>query len=260
MEWARIEEGVNIRTNLARHFALVITLPCHHDGAFLSKTVDILEKVTPAIENDFAVVVAEDGSDSSKIVRDLMLKYNNIVYFHNDRRLGRGKALREAWKCLEADIYMFMDVDMSTDLFQMNAFSNLIRNVRQGSFSLVTGSRYHPNSVVYRPIVRWVASVAYNKIIRLLFGSELTDHQCGFKAFSSDLIDRLSEIVQSDSWFWDTEMIIIAQKKGFKVSEIPIFWIEMKGPRTPVKRLLKDVWLHGTGILHLWWRVYFTGL
>jgi len=245
---------------VSEHFVLAVTLPCYDDTLFLPKAVDVLEQVTPSVESSFVLVIAEDGSDSSEVVEKLASKYGNISYFHNSKRLGRGRALREAWRNVDAEIYLFMDVDMSTDLFQMNAFSELVNRVRKTGFDIATGSRYHPKSKTYRPIIRWFASVTYNKIVRVLFGSKISDHQCGFKAFSANLIEKLSDAVRSSSWFWDTEILVIAQKKGLRVTEIPVFWVEMKGPRTPIRRLLKDVWLHGTGILRLLWRVYFTGL
>ena len=65
----------------------------------------------------------------------------------------------------------------------------------------------------------------------------------------------MDNLVKSDSWFWDTEILVIAKKMGYKILEIPIFWVEMKGARTPMVRLIKDIWLHGTGMLKLFLRV-----
>jgi hypothetical protein len=245
---------------LSEHYALAVTLPCYNDTPFLPRAVKLLEQATHSEEDHFILVIAEDGSNSSDVVGRLMSEYENILYFHNSERLGRGKAIMDAWRRVSADIYLFMDADMSTDLSQMNAYSNLLQKIRQEHFDLVTGSRYHPDSKAYRPIIRWIASIGYNKIVRLLFRSQLSDHQCGFKAFSARLIRALSDVVKSDSWFWDTEIIIIAQKMGFSIAEIPVFWVEMRGPKTPIRRLLDDVWLHGTGILRLFWRVHSGGL
>ena len=246
--------------SVSEHYSLAVTLPCCNDTSFLLRAVKLLEQATHSEEGNFVLVIAEDGSDSSDVVGRLMSEYQNILYFHNSERLGRGKAIMEAWRRVNADIYLFTDADMSTDLSQMNAYSKLLGKVREEHFDLVTGSRYHQDSKAYRPIIRWIASIAYNKIVRLLFRSQVSDHQCGFKAFSAQLIHALSDVVRSDSWFWDTEIIIIAQKMGFKVTEIPVFWVEMKGPSTPLRRLLEDVWLHGTGILRLYWRVHSGGV
>ena len=242
------------------HYALAVTLPCYKDSRFLSRAVTLLEKATQPIASHFIILIAEDGSNSSQVVRKLMLDHPNVLYFQNNERLGRGRAIMNAWQHVRATTYAFMDVDMSTDLFRMNAYANLIENASKGGFDLVSGSRYHHDSVVYRPIVRWFASIAYNRIVRFLFHSKMTDHQCGFKAFSAALAHALPELVNSAGWFWDTEVIIVAQKMGFKVTEIPVFWVEARGPSTPIKRLLKDIWLHGVGTAKLLWRVYFGKL
>ena len=172
--------------------------------------------------------------------------------------MGRGKALREAWKTVQANVYVYVDVDLATDLEKFDAYRNLI--LLQNQFDLVTGSRYVPGSTTNRPRLRRSTSIAYNWMVRFLFHTGAHDHQCGFKSFSRRLVDRLTVEARSDSWFWDTEVIVIAKRMGYRIKEIPIEWEEKKGDRTPLKRLLRDVWLHGTGLLNLFYRVYFTDL
>jgi glycosyltransferase involved in cell wall biosynthesis len=235
---------------------LVVTLPVYKDTAFLEQTADTLERITPSISSDFTLLIAEDGSNSSEIVTGLQNRYRNIVYIQNDSRLGRGKALREAWKKVRGTIYAYVDVDLATDLVKLNAYRNLIE--QQGHFDLVTGSRYTQGSVTSRPWLRGTASRAYNWGVRLVFQTGVHDHQCGFKSFSRELVERLSVEAKSNSWFWDTEVIVLAKRLGFRVKEIPVYWKEKKGTRTPITRLLRDIWLHGTGLLELFFRVYLS--
>ena len=235
---------------------LIVTLPVYKDAAFLEKTADALQEITPSISKNFTLLIAEDGSNSSEIVEKLRTKYPNIIYFQNDRRLGRGKALREAWKKVRGNIYAYIDVDQATDLRRLNAYANLIK--LQGDFDLVTGSRYVAASVTARPWLRRSASTVYNWWVRMMFRTGVRDHQCGFKSFSRELVERLAIEAKSDSWFWDTEVIVLARKLGFRVKEIPIYWTEKKGRRTPIERLLKDMWLHGVGMLSLFYRIYIS--
>lgn len=228
----------------------------YKDTGFLRDTSEQLEKATAAIAKDFTLLIAEDGSNSSEIVDELRQRYHNIVYFQNDRRMGRGKALREAWKKVRGDVYIYLDADLATDLTKHDAYRNLIE--QQGRFDLVTGSRYIPGSTTNRPWLRRTTSQTYNWLVRVLFRTGVHDHQCGFKSFSLKLVESLGVESKSDSWFWDTEVIVLAKKLGFKINEIPVYWTEKKGRRTPVKRLLKDVWLHGTGLLQLLYRVYLS--
>ena len=237
---------------------VVVTLPVYKDTKFLGSTSVMLEEATRGIEQNFTLLIAEDGSNSSATVDELKWKYSNIIYIQHDERLGRGKALREAWKTVQGNMYVYVDVDLATDLAKNNAYRNLIQ--LQNQFDLVTGSRYMPGSSTNRPRLRRDASVAYNWLVRFLFQTGIHDHQCGFKSFSRRLVDLLAVEARSDSWFWDTEVIVIAKRMGFRVKEVPIDWQEKKGQRTPLKRLLRDVWLHGTGLLTLLYRVYFTDL
>ena len=225
---------------------------------FLGSTSVALEEATSRIEENFKLLIAEDGSNSSATVEELKWKYPNIIHIQHDRRLGRGKALREAWKAVQGDVYVYVDVDLATDLAKFDAYRNLI--LLQDKFELVTGSRYIAGSATNRPRLRRSASVAYNWLVRLLFHTGVHDHQCGFKSFSRRLVDCLGAEARSDSWFWDTEAIVIAKRRGFGIKEIPIEWEEKKGQKTPLKRLVRDMWLHGTGLVTLFYRVYFGDL
>lgn len=235
---------------------LIVTLPVYRDTKFLEETSQIIEALTPTLVDDFTLLIAEDGSNSSEIVADLRKKYRNLLYFQNDRRLGRGKALRDAWKEVRGGVYAYVDVDLATDLTKLAAYENLIK--QQGDFDLVTGSRYIHGSITSRPWLRKAVSLAYNWWVRTVFQTGVHDHQCGFKSFSRELVERLTVEAKSDSWFWDTEVIVLAKKLGFRVKEIPVYWTEKKGRRTSIIRLLKDVWLHGTGLLQLFYRVYLS--
>lgn len=234
---------------------LVVTLPVYRDTAFLWKTVEALEQATPPLATNFTILVAEDGSDSSEIVSRLNERYGNIIHIQHTERLGRGRALREGWRKVEGDLYVYIDVDLAADLTQFDAYRSLIQN--QGKFDLVTGSRYIEGAETERPLLRRLASLFYNGLVRLLFQTGVRDHQCGFKSFSKRLVQVLSIEAKSDSWFWDTEVIVLAKKFGFGILEIPIFWVEKKGDRTPIKRLAKDAWIHGSGLFKLVRRVYF---
>ena len=234
-----------------------MTLPCYKDSEFLAKAVETLEKETKKYTADFKVLVVEDVCDSSRIVENLQKQYGNIMYFNSPQRQGRGRALRQAWRKVEGDVYLFMDVDLSTDVRRMDAYAKLVRGVSEGKFDIITGSRYLAESRAYRPIIRWFVSKAYNFLIRLIFQTGIGDHQCGFKSFSRRCVIDMDTAVKSDSWFWDTEILVIAKKMGYKILEIPVFWVEMKGARTPMVRLVKDIWLHSTGMLRLFLRVHF---
>jgi len=236
---------------------IVITLPVYKDTSFLESAIDTLQLNTSKLTVNFGILIAEDGSDSSTVVTKLMEKFNNITYIQHDQKLGRGRALREAWSQVNADIYAYLDVDMAGDLEQLNAYSNLIK--MQNEYDLITGSRYLPESITNRPLTRRLASIGYNWLVRIMFQTGVRDHQCGFKSFSKELVQTLSNEARSDSWFWDTEVIVVAKRLGYRIKEIPICWTERKGKKTPLKRLIRDMWLHGKGLLLLFFRIQIRG-
>ena len=235
---------------------IVITLPVYKDTAFLENAIETIQLHTSKLTSNFDVLVAEDGSNSSSIMNPLIKKYDNLKYIQHDEKLGRGRALREAWSKVEADTYAYLDVDMAGDLDQLNAYRNLI--IMNGD-DLITGSRYLPESITNRPRIRRLASIGYNWLVRLMFRTGVHDHQCGFKSFSRELVHTLAKEARSDTWFWDTEVIVIARRLNYHIKEIPIIWAEKKGRKTPLKRLTKDMWLHGKGLLLLFYRIQVRG-
>lgn len=228
---------------------LVATLPCHNDAEFLEKAVKTLKNETAKLAKDFVVVIAEDGSKdgSAEIARKLAAEDKRVLHIHADKKLGRGKALMNAWSRVNGDIYVYVDCDLATD---MQFYPRLIKSIKNGC-DLATGSRYVAGAVCHRPPLRRFSSLIYNCMIRLLFRDWIRDHQCGFKAFSKRMVEFMLKECRNSDWFWDTEAIVLACRNGFKVYEFPVRWTEKKGRRTPLKRLVKDVWIHGKGILDL---------
>jgi glycosyltransferase involved in cell wall biosynthesis len=231
---------------------IVATLPCHNDAAFLENAVHALKEGLVSHEGDYLIVIAEDGSTdgSTEIAGKLASSDPSIVHIHDERKLGRGLALINAWKAFDGEIYAYIDCDLATD---MSFFPQLIDYIEEGH-DLATGSRYVEGAVTTRPFLRGVTSKAYNWIIRLVFSDGIRDHQCGFKSFSRAMVEHLKDESRHDDWFWDTEAIVLARRGGFKLVEFPVEWNEKKGSRTPLKRLLKDVWIHGKGLVKLLFR------
>ncbi len=97
---------------------------------------------------------------------------------------------------------------------------------------------------------REIASRGYNFLVRTVLGSRLHDHQCGFKAFSRERVLTILPFVRDTHWFWDTEVLVRAERQGYRITEFPVDW--QQGEKTTVRR--HDVWDMGTAILRLWWQ------
>ena len=201
---------------------LSIIVPIHNEATVLAnsmpKIIDATARITPFYE----IIIAEDGSGdrSYEIAKKISKAKPAIRVLHSGRRLGRGQALKRAIRMSKGKIVVYMDVDLSSDLKYLKP---LVGRIEDGA-SIATGSRLMKDSKATRPVKRNVASKGYNALVRLLLGSNLHDHQCGFKAFRKKDVLPLLEKVKDNHWFWDTEILVRAQKEGMRVDEIPIEW------------------------------------
>lgn len=136
---------------------------------------------------------------------------------------GRGRALKAAWAASDADIVAYMDVDLSTDL---DAFLPLVAPLISGHSDISIGSRLAPGAHVVRGPKRELISRIYNVAVRAATGSQFSDAQCGFKAVRADVARALLPRVADDSWFFDTELLVLADHNGLRIHEVPVDWID----------------------------------
>jgi Glycosyltransferases involved in cell wall biogenesis len=225
-------------------------LPVYNDRVSLERAIprslEVLSRITPSFE----LVVAEDGSTdgSAEFVREAALLDPRIRLVHSDERQGRGRALTRVMGECRGDIVCYYDVDLATDMIHL---PELIQSIRDG-YDLATGSRLLPESRVMRSGKREIPSRVYNALVRGMLGSRLHDHQCGFKSFRREMVLPLLHSVRATHWFWDTEVLVRAQREGLRVREFPVRWQEGKG--TTVR--LKDVFSMGKAIADLWWQLH----
>ncbi len=204
---------------------LSLVLPAYNEGDTLDKCTTLTLEALDRFLNkkDYEIIIVEDGSTDKtpEVAKKLAEKFGQVRYFHSDGRLGKGKALTKAFREGKGRIFAFMDVDLATDLQHL---PELIKAVDEEGYDICIGSRLLPNSKVDRGIRKTITSKVFNKLVRLLLGSNLQDHQCGFKAFRRDIFENLASKVKSDHFFWDSEFLVRAQNHGYRVKEIPVRW------------------------------------
>jgi glycosyltransferase involved in cell wall biosynthesis len=225
-------------------------IPVFNDRPSLEKALPLSIEALNAITPQFEILVAEDGSSdgSAEFTREFSQKEPRVRLLHNDVRQGRGNALNRAIADATGEIVCYYDVDLATG---MQHLDGLVSAIRDGA-DIATGSRLLPSSDTVRTGGREIASRSYNLLVRLFLGSRIHDHQCGFKAFRRERILPLLPAIRSDHWFWDTEILVRAQRSGYRVAEFPVHWRAGKG--TTVR--LKDVFSMGSSILRLWWQIH----
>ncbi len=211
----------------------------------VKRTAEELIKIVPSFE----IIIAEDGTTdgTDAIAAELAHKYAFVRHLHSDKRLGKGNALKKACEEAKGSTIAYFDVDLSTD---MKHLEELIRSIEKDGFDFAIGSRLLPESEVKRRLKREIASRVFNLLVRILLRSKLHDHQCGFKSFKRSSLFSIMDEVKDQHWFWDTELLVRAQRRGYKVKEFPVKWYQ--GTTTRVD-FFKDVVTMGSKIISLWW-------
>ena len=214
--------------------AVDVVIPVLNEERALPACLDTLRGFLSGelAEHRWRIIVADNGStDGTLAVAEASAKEHpgEVAYVHLDER-GRGRALRRAWGESTADVVSYMDVDLSTGL---EAFPRLVSAVASEGYDVAIGSRLAPGARTTRSRKREAISRVYNTVIRLSMGTRFTDAQCGFKALSRPAATALIPVVENNHWFFDTELLVIAERRGFRIKEVPVEWRE--DPDTRVK-------------------------
>lgn len=221
-------------------------IPVYNEQHVLERSISTLHAyLTGHLPYDWRIRIADNAStdDTLRVAQHLATRMERVEVLHLDQK-GRGRALRAAWLGSPADVVSYMDVDLSTDLA---AYYPMIRAVAEQGYDVATGRRLGRGARVEgrRPL-REITSRGYNVIIKAGFGTRFTDAQCGFKAVSRRAADALVPLIRDNNWFFDTELLILAEKKGYRVRQIPVQWVDDPDSRVNVSRTvaedLKGLW------------------
>lgn len=171
---------------------------------------------------DSVVTIADNASTDGtwEIARHLAAEIPGVSAIHLDAK-GRGRALRAAWSTSTADVVAYMDVDLSTDL---DALLPLVAPLLSGHSDLAIGTRLAPGAHVVRGAKREIISRGYNAVLRLALRKRFSDAQCGFKALRAEDARLLLGAVEDNEWFFDTELLVVAERNGLRIHEVPVDW------------------------------------
>ena len=144
---------------------------------------------------------------------------------------GRGRALRTAWLASGSEVLAYMDVDLSTNLA---ALLPLVAPLMSGHSDVAIGTRLHRGARVTRSAKRELISRGYNHLLRLALRARFSDAQCGFKALRAQAAHELLPLVADPGWFFDTELLVLAQRRGLRIHEVPVDWVEDADSRVEI--------------------------
>jgi glycosyltransferase AglD len=228
-----------------------VILPAFNEVNYLQPAVERTIQTLNLFAQSYEVLIAEDGSIDGTAERSEELAQQNpkVRHIHREKRLGRGTALNNAFKHSSGEVLVYMDLDLATDLKYLKP---LVEAITVEGYDFSTGSRMLHESKAERTASRNISSKTYNFLVRHMLGSKLHDHQCGFKAFKREPLMQIIDNVEATHWFWDTEIMVRAQRTGYKVKEIAVEW--KSGKNTKVN-LFKDSWSMFRQIIGLWWNI-----
>src|SRR6476646_6238169 len=216
-----------------RRCVLDIVIPVHNEERDLPGSVRRLHRYLVAqVPYPSRITIADNASTDNTlaVAEALAEELSDVEVVHVDEK-GRGGALYTAWMASEADVVAYMDVDLSTDL---SALMPLVAPLISGHSDVAIGSRLAASSRVVRGRKREFVSRSYNLILRGVLGARFTDAQCGFKALRADVARQLLPHVADTGWFFDTELLVIAERAGLRIHEVRLDWVDDPDSRVDI--------------------------
>jgi glycosyltransferase involved in cell wall biosynthesis len=212
-----------------------VVVPVFNEERVLGQSIHRLHRfLSGGLPFAWRIVIADNASTdrTPEIAAALAGELTGVELLRLPRK-GRGRALRAAWSASDADVVAYMDVDLSTDL---RALLPLVAPLVSGHSDVAIGTRLAHGSQVVRGAKRELISRSYNGILRLALRARFSDAQCGFKAVRGDVARRLLPDVRDDGWFFDTELLMLAQRAGMRIHEVPVDWVDDPDSRVAIVR------------------------
>jgi putative flippase GtrA len=210
-----------------------IVVPVYDEEETLVRSVRRLHAyLTASFPFSWRIVIADNASTDAtlRLAHQLAWELAGVSVVHLGEK-GRGRALRAAWSATDAQVVCYMDVDLSTDL---RALLPLVAPLLSGHSDLAIGTRLAPGARVRRGARRELISRAYNGLLHAVLRARFSDAQCGFKALRADVARALVPEVRDEGWFFDTELLVLAQRRGLRIHEVPVDWVEDPDSRVDV--------------------------
>ena len=216
-----------------------IVVPVFNEEAALGRSIRRLHAfLCASFPFTWRIVIADNASTDATpaIARALGRELRGVSHLRLGEK-GRGRALRAAWSASRADVVTYMDVDLSTDL---RALLPLVAPLLSGHSDVAIGTRLASGARVVRGPKRELISRSYNVILRTALRARFTDAQCGFKAVRREALPGLLGEIRDDGWFFDTELLVLAQRGGLRIHEVPVDWVDDPDSRVAIVRTAVD--------------------
>ncbi|MGW4238727.1 glycosyltransferase [Streptomyces sp. NPDC004749] len=249
--WGTLPAREHLPVEVTDAPVLDVTIPVYNEEQDLEPCVRRLhDHLARTFPYSFRITIADNASTdrTPEVAAWLDASIAEVRSYRLEQK-GRGRALRTVWSRSDAPVLAYMDVDLSTDL---NALLPLVAPLISGHSDLAIGSRLARSSRVVRGPKREFISRAYNLILKSSLSARFSDAQCGFKAIRRDVAQRLLPMVEDTGWFFDTEMLVLAERAGLRIHEVPVDWVDDPNSTVHIIKTatedLKGVWRVGRAL------------
>lgn len=226
-----------------------IIIPVYNEEEIIENTIDKLYLFMKEVNSPFEIIVANDGSfdNTLKLVEKKKQEILELKIVSNTINFGRGSILNRAFSKAKGEIQIYIDADLAIDL---NLFPKLMKAMEEG-IDIAIGSKHLKDSEVEYPFLRRFFSKSYAFLSSNIFGSDIRDYQCGFKAFKKEVIWDMLPYIKNKDWSWDTEILVKSLWRGYKIKELPAKVINIYKRESKV-HLFRDIKNMGLNLLALW--------
>jgi glycosyltransferase involved in cell wall biosynthesis len=224
-----------------------VVIPVLNEAHVLKKSVGtLLSFLRSSLHYSWQIVIVDNGSTdgTQNVAKELVATHPEVKLLRLLQK-GRGRALRHAWLRSNADMVCYMDVDLSTNL---DHIPELLDAIAQDGYDIATGSRLMLESRTTRSLKREIISRIYNVLVKAVLFTRFSDAQCGFKALSRKAVEEIVPQIKDQAWFFDTEMLVLAEKQGYRIKDLPVVWIEDDDSRV---KIVQTGWEDIKGVFRL---------
>jgi glycosyltransferase involved in cell wall biosynthesis len=228
-------------------FNVDVVIPVLNEAHVLQKSVEtVLGFLHSHLRYRWRIVIVDNGSTdgTQNVAKELVSLYPEVRFIRLAQK-GRGRALRQAWLQSSADIVCYMDVDLST---RLNHIPELIGAIADGGYDVAIGSRLMKESQTTRSFKRELISRLYNILVKAVLATRFSDAQCGFKAVSRNAVAAIVPQIEDQAWFFDTELLVLAEKQGYRIKDVPVLWVEDDDSRV---KIIRTGWEDIKGVVRL---------
>ncbi len=224
-----------------------VVIPVLNEAHVLKKSVGtLLSFLRSSLPYRWQIVIVDNGSTdgTQNVAKELVAAHPEVKLLRLLQK-GRGRALRHAWLRSNADMVCYMDVDLSTKL---DHIPELLDAIAQDGYDIATGSRLMRESRITRSLKREIISRIYNVLVKAVLFTRFSEAQCGFKALSRKAVEEIVPQIKDQAWFFDTEMLVLAEKQGYRIKDLPVVWIEDDDSRV---KIVQTGWEDIKGVFRL---------